>query len=52
MIFNFAICDYEGCQNWYFDVDDNVTRDEIIEKFMKASEIMLRSSQMKIIKDL
>lgn len=32
MIFNFAICDYEGCQNWYFDVDDNVTRDEIIEK--------------------
>lgn len=36
MIFKFSICDYEGCDNWYFDVDDNLTREETIEKIYEA----------------
>lgn len=36
MIFKFSICDYEGCDNWYFDVDNNLTREEIIEKIHEA----------------
>lgn len=43
MIFNFAICDYEGCRNWYFEVDDNSTRDEIIEKIHEAFRNYIRN---------
>lgn len=36
MIFHFGICNYEGCQNRYFEVDDNLTREEVIEKIHEA----------------
>lgn len=36
MIFRFRICDYEGCNDWYFDVDDNLIEEEIIEKIHEA----------------
>lgn len=36
MIFKFSICDYEGSDNLYFDVDNNLTREEIIEKIHEA----------------
>lgn len=43
MIFKFSICDYEGCNNWYFDVDDNLTREEIIEKIHKAFRVRVKN---------
>lgn len=36
MIFKFNICDCEGCTNWYFDVDGNLTAREVIEKIYEA----------------
>lgn len=36
MIFKFSIYDYEGSDNLYFDVDNNLTREEIIEKIHEA----------------
>ena len=36
MIFKFSICDYEGCTNWYFDVDSNLTIREVIKKIHEA----------------
>lgn len=36
MIFKFNICDCEGCTNWYFDVDSNLTIREVIKKIHEA----------------
>lgn len=36
MIFKFSICGSEVCDNWYFDVDNNLTKEEIIEKIHEA----------------
>lgn len=43
MIFKFSICDYEGCDNWYFDVDDSLTREEIIEKIHEAFRVRVKN---------
>lgn len=36
MIFKFNICDCEGCTNWYFNVDENLTSRDIINKIYEA----------------
>lgn len=36
MIFNFSICGWDGCEERYFEVDNDLTREEIIEKIHEA----------------
>lgn len=36
MIFNFSICGWDGCEERYFEVDNDLTKEEIIEKIHEA----------------
>ena len=36
MIFNFSICGWDWCEERYFEVDNDLTKEEIIEKIHEA----------------